>query len=288
MKTILIPVLAGVGLCLAQFTVKAQSYKTHVSKAFDMQSGVVGIFNLDGSIKVEGYAGTKVLIEIDETITADNNAALEEGKRDFKLGFDQKGDSLAVYTAYPYDTRPHRHYHSYGDDDNNRNIRYNIKLVYTVKVPNGVNLQTSTVNDGDISVKNVYGSLKINNVNGGIEILNAKGTTKAYTINGPLTVTYLRNPPGESSYYTLNGELNATFLPDLSADVEYKSMNGEFFTDFPDVQVLPSRVSKIANRNGNGTTYKLSKNSDIRFGAGGKSFKFETLNGNIYIKKQKS
>src|SRR3569833_4356638 len=105
MKKILIPVLAGVGLCLAQFAAKAQSYKTHVSKAFDMTKGVVGIFNMDGSIKVEGYAGSKVMIEIDETITGENQAALEEGKRDFKLGFDQKGDRLAVYTAYTYDTR---------------------------------------------------------------------------------------------------------------------------------------------------------------------------------------
>lgn len=287
MKTILIPVLAGVGLCLAQFTAKAQSYKTHVSKAFDMQSGVVGIFNLDGSIKVEGYAGSKVMVEIDETITAENNTALEEGKRDFKLGFDRKGDSLAVYTAYPYDTRPHSYYRHYGDDDH-RDIHYNIKLVYTVKVPNNVALFATTVNDGDIAIKNVYGQLKINNVNGGIEILNAKGTTSAHTINGPLTVTYLRNPPGESSYYTLNGELNATFLPDLSADVEFKSMNGQFFTDFENTQVLPSRVTKTANKGNNGTTYKLNKASDVRFGAGGKAFKFETLNGNIYIKKQKA
>ncbi len=287
MKKILIPVLTGIGLCLVQFSANAQSYKTHVSKVFDMQNGVVGIFNLDGPIKVEGYAGNKVMIEIDETITGESQAALEEGKRDFKLGFDQKGDSLAIYTAYPYDTRPHRYYRHYGDDDN-RDIHYNIRLAYTVKVPNNVNLFATTVNNGDIAIKDVDGSLRINNVNGGIEILNAKGATWAHTVNGPLTVTYLRNPPGESSYYTLNGELNATFLPDLSADVEFKSMNGQFFTDFEDTQVMPSRVSKTVNKGNNGTTYKLNKASDVRFGAGGKLFKFETLNGNIYIKKQKA
>lgn len=287
MKKILIPVLAGIGLCFVQFSASAQTYKTHVSKSFDMQNGVVGIFNLDGSIKVEGYAGSKVMIEIDETITGENQAALDEGKRDFKLGFDQKGDSLAVYTAYPYDTRPHSYYRHYGDD-NNRDIHYNIKLVYTVKVPNNVTLFATTVNDGDIAIKNVYGSLKINNVNGGIEILNAKGTTWAHTVNGPLTATYLRNPPGESSYYTLNGELNATFLPDLSADVSFKSMNGQFFTDFDNTQVMPSKVTKTTSRGSSGTTYKLNQTPDVRFGAGGKSYKFETLNGNIYIKKQKA
>ena len=283
MKRILITVLTGVGLCLAQIAVQAQVYKTHVSKEFTAKKAVA-ICNLDGSVKIEGYAGDKVIIEIDETITADDQKTVEEGKRDFKLGFDQKGDSVIAYTAYPYDTRPHRNWNR-GNNDNH--IEYRVKLEYTVKVPNQVDLYASTVNEGNIIVKNVYGALKINNVNGSIEILNAKGTTSAHTVNGPVTVTYLRNPPEASSYYSVNGELNVTYLQGLSADVEFKSMNGQFYTDFENTEVLPSRISKTETKNGNGTTYKLSKASDVRFGTGGKIFKFETLNGNIYIKKQK-
>lgn len=282
MKKGLIPVLTGIGLCLAQFAAHAQEYKTHISKEFTAKKAVA-ICNLDGSIRVEGYAGDKVIIEIDETIAADDQKTVEEGKRDFKLGFDQKGDSVIAYTAYPYDTRPH----SWSRGNNDTHIDYTVKLQYTVKVPNQVDLYLSTVNEGNILVKNVYGALKINNVNGGIEIANAKGTTSAHTVNGPVTVTYLRNPPEASSYYSVNGELNVTYPQDLSADVQFKSMNGEFFTDFPNTEVLPGRVSKTETKNGNGTTYKLSKASDIRFGAGGKTFRFETLNGNIYIKKQK-
>ena len=283
MKKILIPVLTGVGLCFAQIAAQAQVYKTHVSKEFTAKKAVA-ICNLDGSVKVEGYAGDKVIIEIDETITADDQQAVEEGKRDFKLGFDQKGDSVIAYTAYPYDTRPHR---SWNRGDNDRHIEYRVKLEYTVKVPNQVDLYASTVNEGNIIVKNVYGALKINNVNGSIEIVNAKGTTSAHTVNGPVTVTYLRNPPEASSYYSVNGELNVTYPPGLSADVEFKSMNGQFYTDFEDTEVLPSRISKTERKNGSSTIYKLNKASDVRFGTGGKTFKFETLNGNIYIKKQK-
>ncbi|HVW95537.1 MAG TPA: hypothetical protein VHA56_06185 [Mucilaginibacter sp.] len=283
MKRKLMPVLTGIGLCLVQISAYAQEYNTHVSKQFTMQKGAVTICNLDGPLTVEGYAGDKVMIEIDETITADNTQALEEGKRDLRLGFDQQGDSLTVYTAFPYDTRPRHGWRNYGDE---RRIYYNVKLIYKVKVPNGVDLYASTVNNGDIIVKNVYGTLSVNNVNGGISIANAKGTTRAHTINGPLTVNYLRNPPEASSYYTLNGELNVTFMPDLAADVEFKSMNGEFFTDFPNAEVLPSRVSITQAKGNKGTVYKLNQASDVRFGAGGKKFRFETLNGNIYIKKQ--
>ena len=116
--------------------------------------------------------------------------------------------------------------------------------------------------------------------------LMQKAVTIAHTVNGGVTVNYLALPPEASSYYTINGEVKVTYPAGLSADVSFKSMNGEFYTDFQDVQVMPSRITKSETKNGSGTTYKLSKNSDIRFGAGGKIFKFETLNGNVYIKKQ--
>jgi len=282
MKRLIIPVLTGMGLCFAQLAANAQEFKQHISKEFTQQKGAVAICNLNGSVKVEGYSGSKVLIEIDETIRADDQQGLDEAKKEFKLGFDQKQDSVIAYTAEPYDTRPHQRQH----DDYHRGRDYEVKLEYTVKVPFNSDLYASTVNSGNISVKDVYGTLKVHNVNGSIAIVNAKGTTDARTVNGPVTANYLSNPPDASSYASVNGELNVTYPPRLSVDVQFKSMNGQFYTDFQDTEVLPSRVVKSETKNGNGTVYKLSKNSDVRFGSGGKIFKFETLNGNIYIKKQ--
>ena len=283
MKRLVLPVLAGLGLCFAQFSASAQEYKTHISKEFTYQKGMVGIYNLFGSVKVEGYSGNKVLMEIDETISADDQQTVEQGKKEFKLEFKQKADSIMAYITEPWDTKPDRDYKNW---NNQRRIEYKVKLEFVVKVPYNADLDASTVNDGDLYVKNVYGALKINNVNGKIDIVNAKGTTRAHTVNGGVTVNYLTVPPDASSYYTINGELRVTYPSSLAADVSFKSMNGEFYTDFQDVQVMPSKVTKSENKSGSTTTYKLSKLSDIRFGAGGKTFKFETLNGNVYIKKQ--
>jgi hypothetical protein len=96
MKRLLIPVLTGAGLCLAQLSGFAQGYKTHVSKEFNFAKGVVAVYNIDGSIKVEGYAGNKVMIEIDETITGRTQDDIEKGKKEFKLGFEQKADSIVA------------------------------------------------------------------------------------------------------------------------------------------------------------------------------------------------
>lgn len=265
-----------------------EQFKDHISKQFTIgkpNSGVLAIYNLDGFIKVEGYNGDKVLIEIDRTIAASDKERLDMGKIEIKLGFEQIGDSVVAYVQEPVDTRPHD-WRDRGNWNNNRSIEYACTLNYTVKVPNGSNLRISTINNGDIDVKDVTGRLVVNNINGAISITNAKGTTNAHTINGDLTVTYASNPPEASSFNTLNGKLTAVFQPDLSADLSFKSMNGAFYTDFDNTQLLSPTITTNKDKKEGATVYKLSKDTKVRVGSGGRQFKFETLNGNIYIKKQ--
>ena len=288
MKRMYILLLAGSVLSCTQ-PATAQEFKTHVSKEFTPQKAasatVLAIYNIFGSIKVEAYAGDKVIMEIDQKISAKSNAIMEEGKKEFRLEFEQKADTITAYIAEPYDSRPHRNWR--GWDERRKRIEYKYGLEFTVKVPINMNLDISTVNDGNIVVKDVAGSLRVHNVNGGITVLNAKnGVMDIHTINGDVTVNHLGIPLSESSYYTLNGRLEVTYPANLSADLQFKSMNGSFYTDFPDAEVLSGKVTKTQEKKANGTVYKLNKNSEVRIGNGGKTFKFETLNGNIYIKKQ--
>jgi hypothetical protein len=291
MNKMIIPLLGGLGLvCVCPSPVKAQKleFSQHQTREFALPNatgGVLALYNLEGFVHVEGYAGQKVVIDLDEVISADDSATLEQGKKEVRVAFDQSADSIIVYTAEPYDTRPHRRDHwTYSDDRNE--IEYRFSLSYTVKVPFGMNLIVSTVNNGDVDVQDVTGSLKVNNVNGPISIKNAKGITNARTINGNLTVSYTSAPPDGSKYYTLNGALTVTYPSDLSADLQFKSMNGRFYTDFPQIEILPVQVTKNTEPRGGGTLYKLDIDKRIRIGNGGKLFRFETMNGNIYIKKQ--
>lgn len=84
----------------------------------------------------------------------------------------------------------------------------------------------------------------------------------------------------------MNGDLNISYPAGLSADCEYKSYNGELFTDFPQVKLLPAKVTKNENIDDGRTKYKLNSRSSFRIGKGGQHLHFETFNGNIYIKKQ--
>ena len=287
MKTVIVACLMGLGMLCSIPKANAKEFKEHLSKEFTVSGNVsrtyLFIYNIFGFIKVEGYAGNKVLLEMDKTISANDDKTIELGKKEFKLGFDQKMDTVMAYIAAPYDSRP-RPRGQY--DNNNRNIEYNFKVNFTVKVPYGTNLHISTVNDGVITVENVSGTLNISNVNEGISVKNAKGTTIAHTVNGNVSVNYLSNPPEASSYNTINGDIRVSYQPGFSADLTFKSMHGDFFTDFTEAKMLPATTTKFQDLKGHEAVYKLNTITTVRFGKGGKTFKFETLNGNVYIKKQ--
>lgn len=284
MRQIIMALIVGLGTLYNVPAVYAKEFKEHVNREFTGSSkATLAVYNVFGYIKVEGYAGTKILIEIDKTISADNDKDLDAGKREFKLGFDQKSDTVTAYIAEPFDSRPGK---KRQNNENNRNMEYGFKVNYSVKVPYGTNLNISTVNDGAITVENVSGSLKINNVNAGITVKNAKGTTLAHTVNGDILVNYLNNPKEASSYQTINGNIRITYQPGFSADLTFKSMHGEFFTDFAEAKLLPVTSSKVQDKNGRESVFKLNQTTTVRFGRGGSVFKFETLNGDVYIKKQ--
>lgn len=285
MKKLLIPILSGVILSCTNAPAQEPKFTETIKKEFVVSpNSVLAVYNTEGFIKVEGYDGNKVLIEIDKTISGKTNEIVEEGKREFKLEFEQKADSVIVYISEPWDSRPNRNQERWKKNDQ-RKIQYHCNLNFTIKVPKSMNLAVSTVNNGDISVTDVSGFMKVNNINGKITVKNAQKANDIHTINGDVNINYTALPPDNAKYYTLNGNLTVVFPNNLSADCSFKSFNGDFYTDFEDVEKLPARVTKTINETDKGTTHKLSKGSRIRIGSGGKNLNFETFNGNIYIKK---
>lgn len=283
-KTILI-LLAGTALIFSAARPDQKEFSEQIKKEFTLTGNASGttlyIYNLSGSINIEGTSGNKVTVDIEKTVSAESAADLEKGKKEFRFEAGQDNDSIIVYMAEPFNMRPHsnNNYKHYDPP-------YEFNADFTVKVPSGINLEVSTINNGAIEINNVAGILQVNNINEGITITNAGSKTDVHTINGEVNVTYAANPSAESSYETINGDIRISYRPDLSADIKFKSMNGDLFTDFPDAELLPVSATKVREKKGGSMIYKLNKTTTVRFGKGGKTFSFETLNGNVYIKKQ--
>ncbi|GAA3999910.1 hypothetical protein GCM10022408_08640 [Hymenobacter fastidiosus] len=244
-------------------------------------SSTLALYNISGSVTVEGYNGPTVVVEATKTIRADNAQRLAQGKKEAQLGFLQRNDSVVVYVQGPQDSRPRRNNYS-----NSRNLEYDYRFDITVKVPAAMRVNVSTVNGEMVLVQDVSGPLQARNVNGGVTIKNAREATVARTVNGDVAVSYAAAPTQAASYHTINGNISVSYPADVSANLYFKSMHGELYTDFPKTVVLPARVTQNQQRDGAGTKYKLSKETAVRLGQGGPDYRFETINGDVTIKQQ--
>jgi hypothetical protein len=247
--------------------------------------------NLNGSMKVQGYDGDKIIIEAERTIKAKTDARLEQGKKEMQLMQIDKLDTLIVYAGggcnqFSYRSERRNHFGSgyqWNCDNGNCNPPYDYVFNFTVKVPRGINVEVSTVNHGNVTVENMKGAVRANNVNGAIALSSLEGPADACTINGDVDIDYLRNPSRDCKYYSLNGDINALFVKGLAANMSFKSFNGEFFTNVQKIEGLPSVIEK--NETKNGMKLKVSSNR-YKIGNGGALQNFETFNGDVIVKEK--
>lgn len=254
------------------------------------------IFNINGDVKVEGYNGDKIIIEVDKMIRAKTDARLAAGKEEIQLGVMDRADTLMLYVGgvcneFGKAMRGQGNGRKWGNygynwnncDGKNCNKPYDYKMDFTIRVPAGVNVLASTVNDGDIEAQNINAYLLANNVNGHVRLKNISGSTEATTINGDVDLDYSKNPTTECRYYTLNGDINAFFVKGLAANIAFESFNGDFYTNVNELESMPSAMEK--EQSGKGMKYKLA-GSRFKVGKGGPLLDFETFNGNVILKEK--
>jgi hypothetical protein len=276
-------------------TLLAQSRKVEekITKEFilsgDAGRHTLAVYNIMGSVTVQGYAGKTVQVEITKTVTSKTDAGLELGKKEVQPGFRQSGDSvtLSVVGPGPQDSRPrgHRQSWSINYNDEDEGPRYRFSFDYVVKVPYQMNARVSTVNGGTVDIRDVSGSLSARNVNGGIVIKNAQRVTSAHTVNGNVDVACAGKDVAKASFKTVNGQITVAYPPGTSANLRFKSLHGQLYTDFPQTEMMPGQVIQNKESEGGGTKYKLSKGTAVRLGKGGPDLTFETINGNATIKQ---
>ncbi|WP_299455865.1 DUF4097 family beta strand repeat-containing protein [uncultured Microscilla sp.] len=269
----------------------AQKVTKKIQKSL-AKTKVLVVDNINGSVTIQGSNNSSIEITAEKTITGDSEKEVVQGNKETSLAMFTRNDSAIVHVKNPYILYRHgsskkRNFGGYRwDNADQKDTGYNFKFNITVKVPQNIHLVVHTINNGDISVANTQGEIVVNNINGSITLDNVVGKTKARTINGQLKAKYRQIPNANSSYYTLNGDIRVSYPQSLSAQLRFKSFNGEFYTDYP-IKYQPTQVTQTASGNGKKKIYKINKYTAVKVGEGGKVFKFETFNGNIYINKQR-
>jgi DUF4097 and DUF4098 domain-containing protein YvlB len=150
-------------------------------------------------------------------------------------------------------------------------------------VPRETALRLRTVN-GDIKTEETRGRFDVHGVNGSVTMAGVAGSGTLRTVNGRTEVSFRENPAAASDFQTVNGAIEASFPPNFSADLRLKTLNGQAYTDF-EATPLPPSAAEAGNRSQGKFVLKSNHRSGVRIGAGGAELTFETVNGDIRIRK---
>jgi len=289
------PILMLILFVAAIKTTFAQTHTEKINKDYSFAkpgAHTVMIANINGGIQIEGYDGDKVLVEVTKTVNGKTTERLEKGKTEVQLGVEDLADTLIFFVnsgcsdfGFKSNGKIGKRSWHYGNNCGNNRCReeYTYKMDFVVRVPAGVSVNVSTINDGNVSVRHVQGVVIANNINGHIRLEDLTREAEAKTINGNVDIDYTRNPTAHCSFYTLNGDINAMVRKGLAANLGFESFNGEFFTNIDKLETLPPEVEK--NTDNEMTKYKIAGNR-YRVGTGGVKMDFETFNGNVYLKEK--
>ena len=250
-----------------------------IKRSFDVTAGSgpakLLVDNISGFVHVTGYAGKEVQVSVQKHLAADSNEAMAEAKRDVKLDMSQQGNYVRLYVDGPFRNNGGVNYR--GDEY----YGYRVIFDYEIQVPAATELILKTINNGEIQVKKTTGDYEINGLNGGIDMQEISGSGTIRTLNGPLSVSFSKNPAKNTEFRTLNGKMDVYFQPGLDADLNFHTLNGGIYTDF-DVTSRPSSVTP-ENVNGRFVYRSDHRSMEARTGKGGPVLTFNALNGAIRL-----
>jgi hypothetical protein len=127
-----------------------------------------------------------------------------------------------------------------------------VSLEITVRVPDGVKIDVSSVNGG-LDISGATAEVEAHTVNGGIEARSSGGPVNASTVNGEIDVRMGAIGSGNLDFSTTNGSITVTVPDGLNADITMRTVNGSVGSDFPmtvNGRISPRRIAATIGRGG--------------------------------------
>jgi hypothetical protein len=221
---------------------------------------------VSGGISVEGYDGSEVEIEMSAGSLGDHGGRSRGMRRipNTSLGLTVEEEDNHVRVSSDAFGRVQR---------------------LRLKVPRRTSMELRTVNNGDISVKDIEGELDLKNTNGAITAIGIRGWVVANTTNGDVRVTFDRIQTDKAmSFVSFNGDVDITFPGSLKANLRMKTDRGEIFTDF-EFRLQDDGPQVQQEREGGRYRVRLDQEVRATIGGGGQEIYFKTWQGSIYIRK---
>jgi hypothetical protein len=267
---------------LALLTVASLSAQTSDPNRLTVQfsepsrPGLLKMNLLQGAVTIKAHSGRDVIITTVERTRTSSTRTRSDSESQGLRRLDNAAVGLTV------------------DEENNvmtiSSNSWNRSVNLEIQVPSRTNLQLKVVNGGGLVVEGVEGDIEANNDNGSVTLTDVAGSVVAHSLNGRVIVKMSRVTPQKAmSFSSLNGVVDITLPADLKANVKARTDNGEIFTDFDNVVMKPNAAPTVQDNRTRGGRFRIEVDRNIlaTINGGGPDFQFQTMNGNIYIRKAK-
>ncbi|MFN3193978.1 MAG: protein kinase domain-containing protein [Aureliella sp.] len=228
----------------------------------------VGTLNVDikrGSIKVMGYDGNKILVDLSVPNFQPAGSRSRDGLQELRpnsIDFDVEESKEQIKldgNSYKYITN------------------------LTIKVPRKTNLILDTYRDGIITVKGTEGTLNLRSQNCDIRIDSVSGSGRLWSYNGSLSADLVSITEGEPlALETYNGSIGLRLPSQTNADLRYRSGSGKVLTDM-EITVANELVEVTDSGQVASREFVSGTLND-----GGSPITLETEKGDIKIQKRMS
>ena len=216
--------------------------------------------NLNGAIRVDQASGNRVEVSATKRWRRGDPDEVRIEQR-------KSGDDVIICAIWNDNTRcDEEGYRSRGEGWRRRDNDTSVE--FTIRLPAGVKLVTSTVN-GALEIRGATSEVEASTVNGGIEASSTGGPVRASTVNGSIVVKMRSVGDEDLDFETVNGSIEVWVPDNLNADVEMRTVNGRASSDFP--MTLSGRINPRHIR--------------AKIGSGGRRISLSTVNGSIELRK---
>lgn len=231
--------------------------------------------NIWGNVRVrQGRAG-EIVVSAVETRSGQTTADFEKSRQQLWLETVASSEGVSLRVEHP-------------DRIERRDVCEGCLLAYQfdIAVPPDALVDVHTVTDGRVDVSGVRGPVNAGNVNGAVVVSGVSECSNIESVNGTLEVTFSHAPSTNCNLKTINGAITVALPSGTGLDAILDLGHGQIESEFDvDAVAVPAKVEKSHEQDY--WRYRVQQSAGLRVGAGGPTFTFASLNGDVRILKNK-
>ena len=224
---------------------------------------------LEGTIKVLGYDGAEVLVDVTFQQDTDEHEGHEEHEgltripsSSGELTIEENDNRVTIDTGWSHQ-----------------------EIYLEVRVPVNTSLRIEGTNGELIEAQGVSGQHELSHTNGDIRATGLRGSVIADSTNGDVKIELLEvTPDTPMSFTTFNGDVDLSLPSGFGAELRMQTGQGDIYTDF-EVVTKPTQARVEREERDNGFRVRMEREVQGTIGAGGAELRFKTVNGDIYLRK---